>query len=107
LNPHDRDDVLHGQKAALEVYGEYPVPFLFRQFHHAPDMGEADVVIDDIDPSIKIRTCLDHSTDFVVAGQVGADCVGRAVFLADDFDGLVRCVFVHIGARYRCTLAGK
>jgi hypothetical protein len=51
-------------------------------------MGEAHVVIDDIDPSIKIRTRHDHASDVVVAGHVGADRIGCAVFLADDFDGL-------------------
>ena len=55
-----RDHVLHCQKAALEVYGEHSVPLLFRQFHDAADMGEADVVIDDIEPSINIHACLDQ-----------------------------------------------
>ena len=49
---HDWDDVFHRQVAALEVHREYPVPLLFRQFHDASDMGEADVVINDIDPTV-------------------------------------------------------
>lgn len=70
-------------------------------------MGKADVVIDDIDASIQIRARLDLSTDFVVAGHVGADCIVRAVFLADDFDGLVRCVLVDIGTTHLRALAAK
>ena len=104
---HDRDHVLHRQIATLEVHGEYPVPLLFRQFHDASDMGEADVVIDDIDPSIKIPTRLDHAADVVMAGHVGTDRIGRAVFLADDFDGLVRCVLVDIGTKHLRAFAGE
>ena len=89
---------LHRQKAALEVYREYAVPLLFGQFHDASDMGEADVVIDDIEPSINIHACLDHATNVVVAGHVSADGIGRTVILTDDLDGLVRGVLVHIGA---------
>ena len=82
-------------------------PHFFRQLDDASDMGKADVVIDDIDPSIKIRTCLVHSTDFVVAGHVGEDCIGRAVFIADDFDGLVRCFLVDIGTTHLRAFAGE
>lgn len=74
---------------------------------NSSDMGKADVVIDDIDPSIKIRTRPAHSTDIVVAGHVGADCIGRAVFLADDFDGLARCVLVDIGTKHLRAFAGE
>ena len=70
-------------------------------------MGKADVVIDDIDASLQIRARLDHSTDFVVASHVGADCIGRAVFLADDFDGLVRCVLVDIGTKHLRAFGGE
>ena len=104
---HDWDHVLHRQEAALEVHREYPVPLLFRQFHDASDMGEADVVIDDIDPSIKIRTRLDHAADVVMAGHVGGDCIGGAVFLTDDSDGLARGVLVHIGAYDLRAFAGE
>src|SRR5215469_13272243 len=75
---HDRDDVLHRKKAALEVHGEYPVPLLFGQLDDTSDMSNADVVVDDIDASIKIHARVDHATDIVMAGHVGTDCVGHA-----------------------------
>ena len=71
------------------------------------EMSEANVVVHDIEPSISIPARLDHSTDFVVASHVGADCFGRAVFLADDFDGLVRCVLVDIGTKHLRAFAGE
>ena len=63
-----------------------------------PTWARADVVIDDIDPSINIHARLGHATNVVVAGHVGADGIGRTVFLTDDLDRFVRRVLVHIGA---------
>ena len=59
--------------AALEVHGEHPVPLLLRQLHDAADMGEADVVIEHVDPPINVRARLHHAADVVMAGHVGAD----------------------------------
>jgi hypothetical protein len=54
-----------------------------------------------------VRARLDHALDVVVAGHVGTDCIGRAVFLADYFDGLVRCVLVDIGTKHLRAFAGE
>jgi hypothetical protein len=43
----------------------------------------------------------------VVAGHVGADCIGRAVFLTDDLDRFIRGVLVHVGAQYLRAFAGE
>jgi hypothetical protein len=90
--------MLHCQEAALEVHSKYPVPLLLGQFDDAADMGEADVVIDDIDAPLKIPARLDDATDVVMPGHVGADCRRGAVFLTNELDGFVRGILVHVGA---------
>jgi hypothetical protein len=42
-----------------------------------------------------------------MTGHVGTDCVGHAIFLADDADGFVRGVLVHIGTQNLRTFAGE
>jgi len=61
-------------------------------------MGEADVVIDDIDPPVEIHARLLHALDVIMAGHVGANCVGRTVLLMYDLDRFLRGVLVDIGA---------
>ena len=70
-------------------------------------MREADVVIHDIDPSVDIRAGLDHATDVVMAGHVGAYRSGRTAFLTDDLDGFIRGVLVHISAYDLRAFAGE
>jgi hypothetical protein len=99
--------VLHCQKAALKVHGKYPVPLLLGQFHDPANMSEADVVVDDIDPPVKVHARLDHATNVVMASHVGTDCVGHAIFLSNDWDGFVRSILVHIGANHLRAFAGE
>jgi hypothetical protein len=42
-----------------------------------------------------------------MAGHVGTDCIGGSVLLADDLDGFVRSVLVHIGAQYLMHPRGR
>jgi hypothetical protein len=61
-------------------------------------MSKTDVVVDDIDASKKVHARVNHATDVVMAGHVGTDCVGHAIFLSNNLDGFVRGVLVDIGA---------
>jgi hypothetical protein len=42
-----------------------------------------------------------------VAGHVGADCINRTAFLADDLDGFVGGVLVDIGTKHLRAFAGE
>src|SRR5205085_4297494 len=86
---HQRDDVLHGEECALQVHGDHAVPFLLRQLDHATDLGDADIVVENVDAAEIRNARPHHRLDVVVLGDVGAERQGEATLPRNDVRGFL------------------
>src|ERR1051326_2605949 len=105
LRRHDRDDVLHREKCALEVEGEHAVPLGLGQIDHAAEAGDADVVVEHVDAAVGVAAGRDHGGDVGAAGDVGAERARLAALALDDGRGLFGSREVHVRAEYLGALA--
>ena len=59
-------------------------------------MGEANVVVHDVDPTVDVCARPHHAPDVVMARHVGSDCRSYAVFLLNYIDGLIGGMLVDV-----------
>src|SRR5829696_373966 len=95
---HDRDHVLHGEVAALEVDREDAVPGLLGELDHAADLDGADIVVEHVDAPVPLEAGLDRALDIRRARGVRPPGLGLAALAADDLRRLARGVLVHVDA---------
>src|SRR5918997_42434 len=88
LTFHDRDDVLHSEKAALEIDREHPIPGLLRELDHATDLGNPHIVIKYVDALVALKTSRHHGSHLVCLRSIGLESFGRASFAADNINSL-------------------
>src|SRR5262249_1506893 len=85
-----REDVLAGEEHALDVDVDDPVPAFLAGLDGAARLGDADVVVQDVDPAEWRDTLLHRRGDVACVRNVGRDGGAGAAFATDDAARLLR-----------------
>src|SRR6516225_9325682 len=107
LPDHHGNDVLHGKIGALEIDGEDAVPFGFIDLDHAAHLGNADIVVEHVDPAEGRKAGFHHRLDIAGPGNIGGKGPRLAALLCDDARRLFDCGGVAIDAKHLRSLARK
>src|SRR5262249_2391000 len=108
LLPHDRNDMLGGEDAALQVDRDAAVEGFFgdgEQLGVAAGQADADIVVQHVDPAPALHGVVDHRLDLGIFGDVGLAGGGDALFLGDQVDRLLRGGEVVIDTQHLCAFA--
>ena len=105
---HDRDHVLGGEHAALQIDRHAAVErFLgnVEQFGVAAGQADADIVVQDIDAAPAAHRILHHRLEVGIFGDVGLERRRGALLGGDHVDGLLRRRQIVIDAQHLGALA--
>src|SRR6201987_5685648 len=99
--------MLHREIGALEVDREDAIPFGFRHLHHSAHLGNADIVVQDVDATIGLQAGGHHGFDLGRAGDIGSESRGLAAFASDDLHGLFSGRRIAVDTENLSALARK
>jgi hypothetical protein len=102
-----RENLLAGQKHALQVYVVDPVPTLLAGLDRAADFDDANIVVKYVDPAKCGNAVIDYDSDVIGTRYVPRDPLADATFRLDNSLGLKRCIEIDIGCEDLCSLAGE
>ena len=104
---HHRNHVLHRKKGALQVDREHAVPFRLCRFDDAAHLGNADIVVEHVDPAVGADASGHHRLDLTGARDVGGERNRSSAFARDDLHGLLGGRGAAIDAEHLRALARK
>lgn len=99
LTLHHRQDMLAGEERTGQIDVHDPPPFFLGQINAAANLGKADIVVEDIDPSPGLQTARDQRLYIVGAADIGLVRERGPSFVGDDGNGFFRRRLVEVNAQ--------
>src|SRR5437867_4170595 len=101
---HRRHGGARREKHRFEVNGHHAVPLVLLRIHEVLARLDADVVVEDVEPSPALAGLRHHPVAVGRARHVGGEDRRLAALVADDPHGLLRALLELVDAQDACAL---